>query len=144
MTMNLTPSVRTVRVMNAVAAGTTDQESTAVDTAGFEGCRFVAALGSITSGAVTSMRVEQSADGSTGWAALAGASVTIADDDDNELAIIDVRAPRQRYLRAVIDRGTQNAVIDGVVAELYGPRTQAVPADASVAGQAVLNGPAPA
>ncbi len=122
---NLAREVKVTRVMNAVAAGTTDQESSTVDMQGFDGVMFVAAFGTITTNAVTSVKAQQGAlsNGSDG-ADLVGTGITVADDDDNQVAIIDIYRPQERYVRCVIDRGTQNAVIDGVLAIQYKGRRQ--------------------
>lgn len=120
--MNRANTEKTIRVMNAVAAGTTDQTSSAIDTQGFEGVKIYTAFGTITSGAVTSVKVQQSSDDAAAdaYADLAGTSITVADDDDNQVVVHDIYRPQERYLKVVIDRGTQNAVIDGIIAVLYG------------------------
>lgn len=140
---NLSEIISTVRVMNAVAAGTTDQNSSSVDMATFKGVRFVVAFGTITSGAVTSIKAQQSADDSN-WNDLEGTAQTVADDDDNQVFIIDIRDPTDRYVRVVVDRGTQSAVIDGIIAERYAARgTQPLTNDSTtVGGQEIFSGPA--
>jgi hypothetical protein len=106
----------------AGAAGTADIESTIVDTAGYGGVQFVIQLGAITSGAVTSAYVQQNTANSTsGMATLAGTTATIADDDDGQYVVIDVARPAERYVRLVVDRGTQNAVVAAAHAYLYNP-----------------------
>jgi hypothetical protein len=40
--MNLSKAVKVARVLNGVAAGTTDQNGSVVDMQGFEGVQFVA------------------------------------------------------------------------------------------------------
>ena len=118
--MNLSKNVKVTRVMNGVAAGTTDQNSSIIDMSGWDGVLFLAAFGVITATAVTSIKVQQDTDPAGGTMAdLAGTAVTVADDDDNQVAGVDVYRPRERYVRLVIDRGTANAVIDGVVAIQY-------------------------
>jgi hypothetical protein len=42
--------------------------------------------------------------------------------------------PAERYVRAVVTRGTADATIHGVIAILYGPRVLPVTQDATVAG----------
>ena len=121
MANNISNQIKTTRVMNAVAAGTSDQNSSSVNMSNFEGVRFTAAFGTITAGAATSVRVQQSADNSN-WDDLLGSDITVADDDDNQLVVIDIWRPIDRYVRVTVKRATQNAVIDGVVAEQYGPR----------------------
>lgn len=112
------------RVMNAVAAGTTSQNSSGVDCSGAESVTFIAAFGTITAGAVTSIKVQASDDdGSTDtYDDLAGTSVTVADDQDNKIAIISISRPRKKWARLVVVRGTQNAVIDGVFSIVTNPR----------------------
>ena len=56
---------------------------------------------------------------------LAGSAVSIADSDDNKLLVLDIHRPAERYVRAVVTRGTADATIDGVIAILYGPRAPA-------------------
>lgn len=121
--MQLSKHVKLQRVENAVAAGTTAVETDVVDVAEFEGVLFVIAMGAITAGAVTSAKAQQGAASDLSDAAdLEGTSVTIADDADNKLVYVDVKNPRERYVRCVVSRATQNAVIDGITAILYGPR----------------------
>lgn len=145
MANNISNQIKTTRIMNAVAAGQTDQTSSAVDMANFEGARFTALFGTITSGAVTSVKVQQSSDdgASDTYADLEGTSISVADDDDNQAVVIDVWRPRERYLKVVIDRGTQNAVIDGVVAEQYGARVLPTTDDTTtVVGREIHTSPA--
>lgn len=131
--MNSAISEKVIRVMNGVVAGTTDQTSSAIDTLGFDGVKIYSAFGTITSGAVTSVKVQQSSDDASAdaYADLEGTSITVADDDDNQVVVHDIYRPRERYLKVVIDRGTQNAVIDGIIAVLYGGRVQPATNDAS-------------
>ena len=113
--MNLSKAAKVTRVMNAVAAGTSDQNSSSVDMKGFDAVQFVVAFGAITASAVTSVHVETSSDDSS-FNDLEGTNIAVADDDDNQLVIVEVDNPQERYLRVVVDRGTQNAVIDGAIA----------------------------
>lgn len=116
---------KVIRVMNAVAAGTSNQTSSAIDTAGYEGVKIYTMFGAIVSGAATSVKIQQSSDdGSVDtYADLTGTSITVADDDDNQIVVHDIYQPKERYLKAVVSRATQNAAIDGIVAVLYGPRS---------------------
>lgn len=119
--LSLCKEAKFTRVSDAVAAGTTDVNCTSVDMSGFDAVAFVAAFGTITSSAVTSIKVQGSSDNST-FVDLEGTSVTVADDDDNQLFIAEVLRPSYRYIRLVIDRGTANAVIDSVTAIQHTPR----------------------
>jgi hypothetical protein len=146
--MNLSKAVKTLRLKPdasgwTVAAGQTVVNSDIVDTAGYDGVRFIAGFGAITAGAVTSMKVQQNtANSGSGMADLEGSGITVADDADNKIAISDIFRPRERYVRATISRGTQNAVVDFLIAELYGPRVLPVADDATVLGAEVHASPA--
>lgn len=115
-----------LRPLAGVVAGTTLQTGSAVDMAGWEGVKFYYQFGAITAGAVTSCKVQQSSDdgAADAYADLLGSSVTVADDDDGQVVVIDIKRPKERYLKPLISRGTQNAVIDGILAVRYGPRTK--------------------
>lgn len=105
------------------AAGTTDLTSEAVDTSDCDGVRFTIGFGAITSGAVTSVKARQgAASNMSDGADLEGSAITIADTDDNKVAVIDIYRPRERYVDIVTDRGTQNAVVDFLIVEKYGMR----------------------
>lgn len=113
------------RVMNAVAAGTTDQNSSGVDLSadgGWDGVLFVAAFGALTATQVTQIKAQQSDDdgSSDAYSDLAGSLVgPLADGDSNDCLAYDVQRPAKRWVRLVVDRGTANAVIDGVIAIKY-------------------------
>ena len=46
-----------------------------------------------------------------------------SDADGNKLLVLDVHRPREQYVRLVMDQGTANAAIDGVIAIQYGARS---------------------
>lgn len=133
--MNLLSNIKITRVLNAVAAGTTDQNGTALDMSGFDGVVFIAAFGALTATQVTQIKAQQDTDSGMGTAQdLAGTLVgPLADTDGNKLLVLDVYRPRERYVRCVVDRGTANAVIDGVVAIQYCGRKMPLTQDSTVA-----------
>ena len=91
--INLSKQCKLTRVSNAEAAAATDIESASIDMTGFDSVAFIVAMGEITSGATTSANAEQSADNSS-FAELLGTGITIADDDDNQLVLLDIHQPR--------------------------------------------------
>jgi len=118
----LCEEAKTVRVMNSVAAGTSAQNSSVLDTAGFDGVRFTALFGALTATQVTSMKLQSGAasDGSDMADITGAATAALADADGTKCLQIDLAlSGAKRYVRAVVSRGTANAVIDGVVADLY-------------------------
>lgn len=131
--MNLSKETKLQRVSNAVAAGTSAVTSSAVDMKGYENCLFVVAFGAIVSGAATSIKVQQSSDdGSTdAYSDLEGTSVTVADDDDNQLAYVEIARPTKRYLKCIVSRATQNSTVDAIIAVLSGNKDTPTTHDAT-------------
>ena len=113
--MNISRGIKFTPVLDAVAAGTSDQNSSSVDMTSFDACTFAIGFGAITASAVTSVKLQGSDDDSA-WSDLAGTAVSVADSDDNKMVLAEINQPQQRYVRCVVDRGTQNAVIDFAVA----------------------------
>lgn len=128
-------NAKLVRCKNAVAAGTSDiTDATGVDTSGFEEVAFLIAFGTITGSAVTSVKLQQSDDdgSSDAYSDLEGSSVNVADTNSNKVVILSCRRPLKKYVRAYVDRGTQNAVVDGIFAILRHPRVSPVTQDSTV------------
>ena len=94
--LNLGIESKLTRVSNAVAAGTTDINSSSVDMTAHDGVLFVVAFGAITATAVTSIKAQQSSDDGVAdaWSDLAGTAVTVADTDDNKLAYAYLLTPK--------------------------------------------------
>ena len=128
--MNLSRAAKVTRVSNAVAAGTTDINSSSVDMANFDSVQFVVAFGTITATAVTSCKLQTSSDDSS-FNDLTGTAITVADDDDNQVVVLDLGKPLERYIRCTVDRGTANAVVDGIFCQQYLAGNQPVTHDAT-------------
>ena len=144
--MQLTNEVKTFLAKTAVAAGATDiTDATAIDTAGYEGVRFIFSFGVITAGAATSVAAASLATSSPtpGTDDLLGSKITVADTDDNTIVILDINRPRLRYVRPFVKRATQNAVLNSIIAELYGHSgLMPIAKDASVSSQELHVSPA--
>ena len=52
-------------------------------------------------------------------------SITIA-DDDHQIVVLEITKPGERYVRCVVDCGTQNAVLDDIVAIQILPNAESV------------------
>lgn len=151
MGMSINKRTRLIRVNTGTVAGTTSincPSSSGVDMSqngGYRGVRFTALLGALTSGQVTKLKVQGSPDGSDyttlGGDLLATATAAMADGDGTKMLVCDVYRPIHRYVRAVVVRGTQNAVIDGVIAELYDPITEPTSDDTTVSASKVAISP---
>jgi hypothetical protein len=142
----LIEGVKITRVMNAVTAGTSDdQYGSILDMAGWDGVVFVASLGTVTSTGVATLKVQQNtANSASGMATLASAAQATITDGSNKLLVVDVHRPREQYVRAQLTRATANVVIDGIVAIQYNGRTAPVTQGSTVADTAQANRPAEA
>lgn len=160
---NLRTYLRASRQINATAAGVTVLTGAALDMQGFDGVLFVAAIGTLTATQVTFLGAQDSPDGTT-WGAVGTAAAptnllttlpsggiggvltgvqaavnivtaAMADADSNKLLVLDVFRPLQRFVRAVLYRGTANAVLDGLVALQYGAKKEPTTMDSSTVSQ---------
>lgn len=143
LTHQLTKATVTVRHINAVAAGTSNQLATAgIDTQGYDAYRFVALLGTLTATQVTSLSAYECDTLAGSYTLVAGATTAAAaDGDSNKMLILDVFKPQKRFIKAQVNRATANAVIDGVVCELWLASFQPTTQDASVSKSLVLDNP---
>lgn len=121
----LSEKVKVTQVVTATtgAAGATDIEATTIDMQGFASLAYIVVMGAIVAGAVTSIEARQG-DASNGSdaTALEGTKQTIADDDDNQIFVIDIASPSDRYQTLHVDRATQNATVQTALAVQYNPR----------------------
>lgn len=108
----------------AGAAGTSAITSSAVNMAGYDGALFIVPLGTIVSGAVTSIKLQQSSDDAAAddYTDIVGSGQTIADTDDDKLVYLDIQRPQKQYLKLVVSRATQNATIGGIQVIQYQKR----------------------
>ena len=142
---NMLKECKVTRVLNATAAGATNVNTTGVDMSGFEGVLFVADFGALTATQVTKMKLQESSDNGVvdAWADITGSlTAAMADADSSKLLLCEDAKPRQRYVRAVVVRGTANAVIDAVVAIQYGARTKPLTQGSTVSAQTLVVGAA--
>ncbi len=117
-------------------AGTTDVTGVTLDMQGFEAVLVIVNFGVITAAAVTSIKMQQDAAAGMGGAAdLLGTAQVIADDDDEKTFYIDLIKPVERYVRLIVDRATQNAVVGGATYIQYRARKSPVAHGTNVAGE---------
>lgn len=140
--MNIGRQLKVTRVLNAVAAGTSVQNGAVIDMAGWDGVILIAAFGTITATGVQGLKAQQGLAANLSDAAdLAGSLTSVPDSDSNKVAVLDIYRPQERYVRAVVTRGTANAVIDGVIAIQYKGRKAPAVNDTTVSNAKYLNGP---
>ncbi len=119
----------------AGAAGTTAITGSTVDVSQGDGVLFLVTMGAITTGAVTSIKAQHGNLSTMSDAAdLLGTSVTIADDTDDKQFYLEISRPTKRYVRLVVSRGTQNAVVASATAIVYKAKLQPTTQPSTVAG----------
>lgn len=131
------------------AANNTDSNSDRIDMAGYEGVIFVASVTDSVATGVATLKAEQnSSDSDSGMAAIAGASAadTSAENDDlnDQLLVVEVHRPRERYVQAVRTSGTANIAFGSLIAILYGKKKLPVSAHSTVLAQATVTSAAEA
>lgn len=139
--MNLSTAAKVTRVSDAVAAGQTTINSSSIDMQGFLGVMFTVLFGSITAGAVTSVKLQGSSD-DTNWSDLEGTGQTVAVDAGNKAVILDTGRNQHRYIRCVVVRGTQDSVVDGILSQQYTADKEPVTHDSTVASSEFVHAPA--
>jgi hypothetical protein len=128
--------------VTAGASGTADVTSDAVDMAGFDSCCFIVPIGGVTASAVTSIKVQQCDTSGGSYADLEGTAQTVADTHDNKTFYVDIFRPREQFLKLVVDRGTQNAVVGPIIAIKYNCANRPVTQGTNVQGGEAFNWPA--
>ena len=123
--MFLTDDVKITVVGAASAAGVTTINSSPVDMAGYDGVVFLTTFGAIVATGVQSLKAqEDTVVGMGGAADLTGSGITVADDDDGQSFWLDIRRPRERFVRCVVLRATANSTVGEIYAIQYRARTR--------------------
>jgi hypothetical protein len=139
----LRPMIKSGKLLSAVtptagAAGATNINGSIIDISGFHGCLIAVHFGTITAGAVTSIKAQVGNDSGLSDAAdVTGSSVTVADTDDDKVFYIDVQCSTKQYMRLVVSRATQNAVVAATYL-LYDAKNEPVSQAAAVSGASVM------
>lgn len=149
MDLNFLNDCKIVRVSNDAVAGTSDITTSVVDTQGYDSVCFVAALGDITATSILTLTAKTNSANSTSSPAPTALTPAVtytaaASDADNKMMALDINKPRDRYVFAVLNRTTANAVVDGIFAILYNKQDRPLKAqDATMLVSAFLNDPGP-
>jgi hypothetical protein len=111
----------------AYASANADRTGAILDMKGFEGVLMVVQFAVIAAGAATTIKAQQDdAVGGGTMADLLGTGQTVADDDDDQIFIIDLVKPLKRYVRLYIDKDAANATAESAIYIQYGARTEPV------------------
>ena len=116
--------------------GTTTRTSDIIDTAGFDGCAFIIKLATIASSAVNTVTVAQGDNSAmSDTTDLLGSSQAVAADDDNQVRVVDIFRPTQRYLQLTVTKDGTNACAESGVAILYGAHNKPTTLVSDVEGE---------
>ena len=130
---SLTDNVVTIRAMAPVGAGTSDtQDSSEIDTEGFDGIRYIVSFGTITGTAVTDVRWRDATTAGGSYNDVASSKQSVADTDDNTIVVGQIFKPTSRFMKFRVTRATANSVIDLGIVELYRAHQDPVTQDATV------------
>lgn len=118
--MNLSAMAKVTTALD-YASGSADRNGATLDMQGYEGVMIIVKFATIATGAVTHIKAQQGAASNLSDAAdLAGTRQNVADDDDNQVFIIDIVKPAERYVRLVVDKDATNATGESAVYVQYG------------------------
>jgi hypothetical protein len=109
----------------AYASGTADRNGATLDMKGFEGVLMVVNFATIAASGVNSIKAQQGAASNLSDVAdLAGTKQDVAVDDDDQIFVIDVFRPLERYVRVVVDKDGTNAAAESAIYIQYGARSE--------------------
>ncbi|MFH0914826.1 MAG: hypothetical protein V1912_00055 [bacterium] len=124
--MNLSSEVKVTTALDYAEANA-DRNGAILDMSGFEGVLMVVKFAAIAAGAVTSIKAQQdTAVGGGTMADLVGTGITVAANDDDQIFIIDLVKPRERYVRLVIDKDAANNTAESAIYIQYGAHKKPV------------------
>jgi len=126
--MNLSNIVKMVEGAAVTAAGTSEVVGATIDMQNYEGVLFIAKFGTAASG--NNLKAAQGEQSDMSDAAdLKGTLVAVGASD--EIVWLDLYRPEERYVRALIQRGT-SSTLDWCIAIRYDPKK--MPVDNTIAG----------
>jgi hypothetical protein len=135
--MDLLKDVLITRVAASAVAAQTDVAGSILDMAGWDGVLFIAALGDVSATCALELHAEQDElNGAGGMAQVNGkvSYTAAAADADNLLMVLNFVKPLKQFVRAVLKRGTANAIVDGITAIQYRGRKLPATQPATVLG----------
>jgi hypothetical protein len=124
--MNLSKEVKISTALDYASANA-DRTGAVLDMSGFEGVLMVVKFAVIAAGAATTIKAQQ--DTAVGFGApadLLGTSITVADDDDDQIFIIDLYKPLEQFVRLYIDKDAANATAEMAWYVQYGAHAKPV------------------
>lgn len=132
--MNFSKNIKCDPILS-YTSGTADRTSDIIDMKSFDSVAIVVHFAAIAAGATTSLKLYGSTDsGMASPVQLTDFNTTVADDDDNQIFVLDCTRPGFRYLRLTVDKDATNATAESAVAYQYDAQSLPVthPSDCTV------------
>jgi hypothetical protein len=121
-----TPLSERIKIVSALdyASGTADRDGATLDMAGYDGVLTIVKFATIAADGTNSIKMQQGASATlTDAADLAGTKIDVAHDDDNQIFVIDLFKPTERYVRVVVDKDTSHACAESAIYIQYAGRS---------------------
>jgi hypothetical protein len=100
----------------AYASGTADRSGAACDMSGFQELDIVVTFATIAASGTNSIKAQCDDNAAFSSAQdIAGTTQTVAVDDDDQIFIIHIANPPERYVRVYVDKDTTNACAESVL-----------------------------
>lgn len=131
-------SIKLMQNLDPVEAGASNvANGSAIDMQGWSGCVGLLIVGNTDR--TVDFKAQDSADGSTGWADIAGAASTqVSVTGDSKTYAVDVYRPTKRYIRFVRTSGAGGtATVVGAISIRYGPSGLIPPTQDATVGEIV-------
>jgi len=108
--MNLSKNCKITTALD-YASGTADREGAIIDMQGYDGVLMITKFADLAGSCVTTVKAQQDTDDAFGDDPqdLEGTGITVADDDDDEIFVIDLYRPLERYVRLYVDKDAAHA-----------------------------------
>lgn len=118
-----------VKITSALtyASGTSDRTGDALDMSGYQG--VIVLLRPAAIGANAGLTAKVQTDSTSAFASaldIEGSSQTIADDDDNQIFVWDIRNAPERYIRVYVDKNGATATAEDCTYIQYGADTRPI------------------
>lgn len=108
-------------------SGTADRNGETLDMAGYDGVLAIVKFAAIAAGAATAVLMQYGdASNLSDAADVSGLTISVADDDDNQVFVLDLKNPTKRYVRVKIDKDAANATAESAVYIQYNARNMPV------------------
>lgn len=114
------------------ASGTADRVGAALDMSGYQEVDIIVHFAAIANGGTNSIKAQADDNAAFGSPLdIAGTAQTVVDNDDDQMFIIHIARPPERYVRLYVDKDTSNACAETAIYVQHNPDSKPVTNDAA-------------